>query len=204
MLQVSPIIDQFPYVALLLLLFLGEIGFPFPEDMILILSGFLIAQGVTKWLPTLLVVYSGLLMTDFSLYLVGRKYGRRVVEHKRFQRIISPERLSKLEEKFKKWGIWVVLVGRHLLGVRAQIFLGAGVLRMSALKFLIADAISAVFTAGIMIGIGYWGGDSIEALKKDTTRIEHYAVLALVLLVVTWLVFRYFKGRQKVRSTRKG
>jgi len=201
--QVSPIVDHFPYIGLLLLLFLGEIGFPFPEDMILILSGFLIAQGVTKWLPTLLVVYAGLLMTDFSLYLVGRKYGRKVVEHKKLQRIISPERLAKLEEKFKKWGVWVVLVGRHLLGVRAQIFLGAGVLRMPALKFLFADAISAVFTAGIMISIGYWGGDSIEALKKGTTRIEHFVVLAVVLLLVAGLVFSYFKSRQKVRSPRR-
>ena len=203
MFQVSSIINQVPYVGLLLLLFLGEIGFPFPEDITLILSGFFIAHGVTKWLPTLLVVYSGLLITDFSLYLVGKEYGRKVVEHKKFQGIISPKRLAKLEEKFKKWGVWVVLVGRHLLGVRAQIFLGAGVLRMPALKFLFADAISAVFTACIMISIGYWGGGSIEALKKDTTRIEHFVVLALVLLLVAWLVFRYFKGRQKVRSSHR-
>jgi len=61
---------------------------------------------VIKPLPAFLVVYSGLFITDFSFYLVGKKYGRRIVEHKRFHKIISPNRLSKLEEKFSKWGSW--------------------------------------------------------------------------------------------------
>jgi len=36
------------FTALFILLFLGDIGLPFPEDTTLILGGFLIAQGVTK------------------------------------------------------------------------------------------------------------------------------------------------------------
>lgn len=47
------------------------------------------------------------LNSDFFLYLMGRKYGRMLVEHKRFRRIISSNRLSELEEKFKKRGVWV-------------------------------------------------------------------------------------------------
>jgi membrane protein DedA with SNARE-associated domain len=182
------------------LLFLGDIGLPFPEDTTLILSGFLISQGVTKLLPTLLVVYSGLLMTDFSLYLAGRKYGRRIVEHKRFHKIISSDRLSKLEEKFKRWGIFVVFFGRHLLGVRAQIFLAAGVMRMPAIRFLMADAASAIITITLMVGIGYLGGNSIETLKKDITRVEHIAVLLIIMLFVGWIIFRYFKSIKKLKD----
>ena len=94
-------------------------------------------------------------MSDFFLYLVGKKYGRMVVEHKRFQKIISPDRLSKLEEKFKKRDVWVILIGRHFLGLRAQIFLVAGVMRMPTIKFLVADATTALLTIAFMGGIGY-------------------------------------------------
>jgi membrane protein DedA with SNARE-associated domain len=113
-----------------------------------------------------LVVYGGLLLTDFSLYWVGKKYGRKVVEHKRFRRILSVERLLTLEEKFKKWGIYVVFVGRHFLGIRAQIFLAAGVMRMSTLKFIIADAASAILTMTLMIGIGFFGGTASKLCEK--------------------------------------
>jgi len=197
MLEITTLIKQSPYLGIFILLFLGDIGLPFPEDTILILSGFLIAQGVTKPLPTLLVVYSGLLITDFVLYLAGKKYGRRIIEHKRLQRIISRDRLRKVEEKFGRWGILVVFFGRHLLGVRAQVFLVAGVMRMPAMKFVMADAASAILTVTLMVGIGYLGGNSIEVLKKDMTRIEHVAVVLFIMLFISWIILRYLKSIKK-------
>ena len=200
MFQVSSIVEHFPYVGLLLLLFLGEIGLPFPEDATLLLSGFLIAHGVTKLVPTLLVVYGGLLVTDFSLYLIGKKYGRRLFEHKTFQKLLTPDRFKRIEEKFKQWGIWVILLGRHIFGLRAQIFLAAGVVRISPLTFLFADGVSALVTIILMMGIGYVGGNSVQILQKDVSRIEHVAHLAFVLLVVAWIIARYFKSRRDIRK----
>jgi membrane protein DedA with SNARE-associated domain len=196
MFEAATLVEHFPYVGIFILLILGEIGLPFPEDATLILSGFLIAQKVTKPLPTLVVVYCGLLLTDFSLYWVGKKYGRKVIEHRRFRRILSAERLLTLEEKFKKWGIYVVFVGRHFLGIRAQIFLAAGVMRMSTLKFIVADAASAIFTMTLMVGIGFWGGNSIEILQKDLKRIEHIGILILAILVTSWMSYKYFRNRK--------
>ncbi len=203
MFGIEAFIEQSPYLGIFLLLVLGDMGFPFPEDTTLLLSGFLVAQGVTKLVPTLLVVYSGLLLTDFSLYWVGKKYGRMVVEHRRFQKIISPETLSKIEKKYKRWGVFVIFFGRHLLGVRAQIFLTAGVLRMSAIKFVLADGVSAVLTVAIMVGIGYLGGNSIQLLKKDIARFQHIAVIAFVLLLAIWIFFIYFRSRGSLTVGRK-
>ncbi len=151
MLETIPFVEDFPYAGLFILLILGTLGLPFPEDGILLLSGLLTADNVIRPFPTFLVVYLGLLTTDLFLYSVGRKYGRKLVEYKRFQKIITNERLAKLEAKFKKWGALVVFLGRHLLGLRAQIFLVAGVMRMSWKKFLIVDGTSALLT------IALWG-----------------------------------------------
>jgi membrane protein DedA with SNARE-associated domain len=196
MLEATTFVKHFPYVGIFILLILGEIGLPFPEDATLILSGFLIAQKVTKPLPTVIVVYCGLLLTDFSLYWVGKKYGRKVIEHRRFRRILSAERLLTLEEKFKKWGIYVVFVGRHFLGIRAQIFLAAGVMRMSTLKFIMADAASAILTMTLMVGIGFWGGNSIQILQKDVKRIEHVGILILAILFTGWMIYKYLRIRK--------
>jgi membrane protein DedA with SNARE-associated domain len=201
MLELTSFINQFPYLGIFLLLILGGIGLPIPEDATLLLSGFLMAQDTIKPLPAFIVIYSGLLITDFSLYLFGKKYGRRIVEHKRFHKIISPNRLSKLEEHFKKWGTLVVFFGRHILGLRAQIFLVSGVMRISAIKFLVADAISVLFTIGLWGGVGYLGGNSIQVLKKDITRIEHIAIIVLLLLVASGIIFWYLKTIKKIRKT---
>ena len=196
MLEASTLVEHSPYLGIFLLLILGGVGLPFPEDATLILTGFLVAQNVIKPVQMFLAVYSGLLISDFLLYWVGKKYGRMLVLHKRFRKIISPEQLSRLEEKFKRRGVWVVLIGRHFLGLRAQIFLVAGVMRMSAIKFLLADGATSLFTIALMAGIGYAGGNSVEILKKNVKRIEHIAVLIFAVLFTAWIVYKYFKTKK--------
>jgi membrane protein DedA with SNARE-associated domain len=191
--EVSVLVQHFPYLGLFILLILGGIGLPFPEDATLILCGFLISTHMITPFPALSVVYSGILLADIFLYLIGRKYGRMIVTHQRFHKILSPERFSELEDKFNKKGISVILIGRHLVGLRAQIFLVSGIMRMPVLKFIIADAVSSVFTIAVMVVAGYMGGNSLQIIKKDITRIEHIGIIVFIILLLFYLIFRYLK-----------
>jgi membrane protein DedA with SNARE-associated domain len=173
------LIHQFPYVGLFALLMLGAVGFPFPEDGVLILCGFMIQTNVVSPAPALIIVACGMIITDFFLYHIGRKYGRRVVAHKRFRKIISARRVRRLEKIFRKWGVLVIFLGRHLVGLRSQIFLVAGILKMPRLKFVLSDAVSSLVTISIMVGAGYWGGNTLEFIKHDMDE----AVIALLILV---------------------
>ncbi len=186
-------IEQFPYSGLFLLLVLGCLGLPFPEDATLILCGFLISSEVIKLVPALIVVYSGVLLTDVAMYSFGRKYGRRIVTHPRFHRVISPERLSWLEKKFNKGGIFFILIGRHFVGLRGQIFIAAGVMRMALAKFLIADAFSSMVTIAVMVAIGYGGGSSFQAIRTGMTRVEHVVIFVLFAALVIYLLVQYVK-----------
>ena len=194
---VSGIVDQFPYMGLFLLLILGGIGLPFPEDATLILCGFLISTEVVKPVPAILVVYAGLLIADFFIFLAGNKYGPMVINHPAFRKFISLEKLLFLEQQFVKRGVMLILFGRHLIGLRAQIFLAAGVMKMSPLKFLAADAFSSLFTMTLMIGAGYLGGNSLEIVKKDIHRIEHAAIVLFTIALAVYLIYRYVKSMKK-------
>ena len=200
MIDPGTVIQQFTYMGIFCLLILGGLGLPFPEDGVLIMSGLLIAQGVIKLTPALLTIYPALLIADFILYSIGRKYGRMVVEHKRFSKIVSPAVLARLEEKFTRWGALTVFLGRHFVGFRAPIFLISGVTRISRIKFLIADGLSAIITISIMLGLGYLGGNSLTILKKDITRVDYILILALVILVAGWIILRYFRDRRKSKQ----
>ena len=186
-------IEHFSYMGLFILLVLGAIGLPFPEGITLIVCGVLIFTHVIKSIPALLIAYSGILIGDLLAYLLGRKYGRMIVTHKRFHRIISPERLLKLEDMFNKKRTLLVMIGGHLMG---EIFIVAGVMRMPLSKFLAADAIASIFTIALWTGIGYVGGNSLEVIKKDITRIEHIGILFVIILLSIYLLYRYFKSRK--------
>jgi membrane protein DedA with SNARE-associated domain len=195
--NVSQFTENFPYIGLFLLLILGGIGLPFPEDASLMLCGLLIAQDVIHPLRGIATVYAGLLVADTIVYHIGKKYGRRIVTHRRFHRFLSPGTLTKLEAQFNRRGVFFILFGRHLIGLRAQIFLVAGIMKMRLVKFLLADAVSALVTMSIMIGIGYAGGNSLEALRKDVKRAEHWAIVVILTALIIYLLNNYFKARQE-------
>ena len=48
------------------------------------------------------------------------------------------------------------------------------------------------------------GGNSIQILKKDLTRIEHIAIIVLVILFACWIIYIYFKGNKKFEEDKKG
>jgi membrane protein DedA with SNARE-associated domain len=193
------LIEQFPLIGLFSLLILGGLGFPFPEDTTLLLAGYLVSRRIVAPVPAFLVVYAGLLAADLLLHGVGMRYGRSLLEHRWFRRILSAGRLQTLELKFNRWGVWVIVVGRHVWGLRAQLFLVAGVMRMPTLKFFLADGTTALLTIAFMGGMGYIGGNSLEALRKGLTRAEHVAGVTIPVLIVAVAGYYYFRnhGREK-------
>ena len=189
--------QEFPYLGLVLLLILGTLGLPFPEDAILVSTGALVAQEVIEPFPAFLVVGCTLLFTDLFLYSVGRKYGRRLVEHRVFQKRISSDRLSKLENQFTRYGSLVVFFGRLLPGLRAQIFLVAGVLHMHRTLFLVTDAVSAALTMVLWGGLGYLGATNITTLKSHISRIELFAFLVLLAIIAGGIFLKYCRKSRK-------
>ena len=190
------LIGNCPYAGICLTLVLGGLGFPFPEDATLLMSGLLIAHGTIKLFPTFLVVFPLLLITDFFVFLVGKKYGRRLAQHKRFGKLISPDKLLNLEETFRRRGALVVLFGRHIFGLRTPIFLAAGAMKMSVTKFLIVDAATVLLTvAFIWGGIGFLGDGRIQMLKAEATNLGYIAMAVFLILLAGWIGYKCQKQR---------
>jgi membrane protein DedA with SNARE-associated domain len=182
--------QHFPYVGLFILLILGGLGLPFPEDATLMLGGFLIFNGTVNPVPALLIVYAGLLLADVIVYSFGRTYGETITGHRWFRKLISPQRLEELKERFKKRGLVFILIGRHIIGIRVQLFLAAGVIKMPLPRFILADGLSATMTITLMTCIGYMGGSSLDAIEKNVARIEHYLALGLIAGLMVYFILK--------------
>ncbi len=199
--DITEIIGSHPYAGLFLLLILGGVGIPFfPEDATFILCGFLIQGNIVKTIPGLIVIYTGALIADFILYLFGRRYCRMAVCHRWFQKILPSERLAVLEEKYQKRGILFVLFGRHFIGLRVQVFLMSGIMRMHPLKFILTDAFTVIFTIALMVSIGYAGGHGLEDVGIYASKIKHIRYVVILLFFTSfigYLVLKYLQSRRK-------
>jgi membrane protein DedA with SNARE-associated domain len=191
------IVERFPYPGLFLLPILGSAGFPIPEDAILILCGILISKKVIATFPGLAAVYIGILVSDLIIYTFGKKYCRRILSHRKLQKIFPPEKLILLEQKFIRSGPFLILVCRQIFWLRAKLFLVAGIMKMPLHRFIIVDAIAALFTAGIMVTLGYAGCRSFHYVDIVAQKIAQMAPQLAVILPSILLAWWFLYWRQR-------
>lgn len=120
-----------------------------------------------------------------------------VVCHRWFHRFLSPEKLTDLEDRFKRKGIFFILLGRHFIGLRVQIFIVSGIMRMHPLKFLLTDAVTVTFTITVMVLIGYMGGHSLKDLGIDIRKTEYLVFFLLTSFFIGYLVFKYIQKKRQ-------
>ena len=82
------------------------------------------------------------------------------------------------------------MIGRHIIGIRVQLFLAAGVIKMPLPRFILVDGLSSTLTIALMTGIGYMGGSSLDAIEKNVARIEHYLALGLIAGLLVYFILK--------------
>jgi hypothetical protein len=72
-------IPEYGYPALFLLLMLGIVGLPIPDETLLTFSGYLIFKNQLLWMPTMATAFFGSICGITISYLIGRRLGLFVV-----------------------------------------------------------------------------------------------------------------------------
>jgi LPXTG-motif cell wall-anchored protein len=191
----AELLQRFTYPAMLLLLSAAGLGVPISEDLVLLVAGALASQGVTRYVPTLLTGYFGVILGDALIYHWGKKLGPPAYEHKLVRKVISSERSGKLRSHFARHGFWTVVVGRHMPGLRAPVFFLAGASGVSFGTFLIADMLSAAVTVPAVLTLGYVFGEHLDDIRRTLHEVNWMIAGAALLGVGVWWFLR--KRRQR-------
>ena len=191
----AELLQRFTYPAILLLLSAAGLGVPISEDLVLLIAGALASQGVTRYVPTLLVGYFGVIFGDALIYHWGKKLGPAAYEHRLVRKVISRERAGKLRSHFARHGFWTVVVGRHMPGLRAPVFFLAGASGVRFATFLIADMLSAAVTVPAVVTLGYLFGEHLDDIRRTLHEVNWAIAGAALLGVGVWWFLR--KRRQR-------
>jgi membrane protein DedA with SNARE-associated domain len=180
------------YGSIFCWLFFTGIGIPpCPEE-----AGILYAAGVTAlhpeihWWLAWPVTSLGIVCADMVLYSIGRLWGKNLFELRWVRWILKPERRRLLEERFHTHGIKILIAARFLPPLRTGVFMIAGSIRYSFVRFLTADGIFAVIGVGIVFFCGTWLIDLIG-------RAQHWLVFAAAGAVGLFLLYRYYRYLRK-------
>ncbi len=140
------------YGVLALLAAVENVIPPVPADTAVALGAFLTHRGVT----TLPLVYLVTLVSNVggavAVYLMARRYGRRLFATRTGQRLLSPEALALIEREYLRFGVLGIFFGRFLPGVRAVVPPFAGLANLGAARAIIPIATaSAIWYGGVAL-----------------------------------------------------
>jgi membrane protein DedA with SNARE-associated domain len=133
------------------------------EDLTCISTGLLIQEGVLDWWPGLLGCFAGIYVGDLGLWLLGRLFGRRLLDWS----WIAPERVRTLGRWFDERGWIAILATRFLPGTRLPLYVGAGMLGRDGWRFAWWTFLAALaWTPLLVVGVALVGPEVVALFQR--------------------------------------
>lgn len=196
--------DRLGYLAPFIVLLAAGAGFPVPEEVTMLGSGFLLHQGRVEFVWIVATCITATLLGDSIPFWLGRRFGADAMAHPRITRIFHAERRALLDDRFRRHGNWGVFTCRFLPGVRLPGFFTAGTLGMSYPRFLLVDGLGALIMTPTWILIGKTFGAKIARLEDDVQHLNQilgFTLLAILIgLGVHFLVIKRDKQLEKLEG----
>lgn len=183
------------YGLILGVLFVCGMGVPIPEDITLITAGLLAGQGKVTLIGAFIVGFIGVLAGDTILFLVGQKFGRKVFLWPVFNKVFTEQRIVKAELQIMTHAKKICFIARFMPGLRAPIFLTAGIMKVPFKTFFFQDGAAALISVPIWVYLGYWFSDNIDNALKFAKDINVVIITTLVLIVIAFLIYQWRKSK---------
>lgn len=200
---VSNLEGIYAYAAIFGVLFSCGVGMPIPEDVTLVTAGYLAYLENIDLFIAMAVCLCGVLLGDFILFTLGRVYGKHLLDLPIIRFIATPERINFAQAKLKKNVRKVCFTARFLAGLRAPIYLSAGMLGVKPRVFVSLDFLAALISVPALTYLGYYFGDEIDIGLGYIRRAERYIMVTLAIVgavVVLNAIRKKMLGDMEARS----
>lgn len=189
---------QYGSLFLFLLLALGIIAFPVPEETLMLITGILIRKGTLPLVEASLAAWLGSVVGITGSYLIGQLAGIYVITSFGSWIGLTKERIDKAHIWFEKYGKWALFIGYFIPGIRHFTGLSAGAARLDFRQFMLFAYTGALFWVSLFISSGYFFGHlGLELYEKVEVAVDEFFIAVVLGCAVAAVVAFYFYKRKK-------
>jgi len=185
------------YIAIFVLIFLQEIGMPnpFPNELILIFSGYLSFKGLLFLPFVILTAISADFIGTNILYFLFFYTGTFILKRKPRWFPLSDRIIERLTTKISTGGLLSIFIFRVTPFTRGYASVITGLLRIRPKVFLPVAFISATTWASVYVVIGHLIGPSWEMFTASIGNLKHILLFVMgtticILLTILWGKYR--------------
>ena len=189
-------IQLYGYEALFILLILGIVGLPIPDETLMVFSGALIAKGTFHWTQAWATAFLGSVCGITLSYYIGRTLGLTVVH--RFGKYIgfNDERLDQVLKWFDRAGHWSLFFGYYIAGARHFTAVVAGTSGLRWTAFALYAYSGAALWVTTFLAIGYQVGDNWESIAEKVHHNLTAIGVAILAVGAVYAGIRYLQLRR--------
>lgn len=194
--QILEWVSRYGYLAIFVILMLGMLWVPLPEETFLTGVGVLASHGHIHPVLAGLAAYAGTTVGITGMYLLGRYAGFAIV--RRFGKLlrVTPERLKMAHEWFDRRGKWTLTFGYYIPYVRHLNAIVAGTAKISYREFAAYAYPGGAVWVCTFIALGYVLGDQ---WRRVTGPMESLLLISGAVAVGVFLVILAHRHLRKVR-----
>ncbi len=189
------------YGALFVLLMLGVVGLPVPDETLLVFCGYLVGRGVMHPVGAFLSALAGSWCGISLSYIIGRYFGLGVVHRFGKYMHLTDERLEKVHSWFDRIGHWALLVGYYIAGVRHITAIVAGTSRLEFRSFAAYAWTGGLLWVSTFLTLGYVIGERWREAAELVHRWAGIAAVVVALAVGVYLLIRWRRGSSPSTSS---
>jgi membrane protein DedA with SNARE-associated domain len=162
-------------------------------DATVLAAAFLSHQGVLNLGTVICVSALASTLLNHLLFIFGHRWGRPMFDRQCAKR----PKLKKLEGKFSRCQVPILLFSRFLWGLRLATVCLASISGVPLLLFSLLDILGAFLWASVLGGVGYYFGHMLDALIADFQRYDQYVAVGVFVAVA----LAYWRTRAHRRRT---
>ena len=183
--------------ALFLLLMLGIVGLPIPDETLLVFSGYLIFEGTLHPATTWIFAFAGSALGITLSYTIGRTLGMAAVTRYGKYLHIDERKINKMHVFFEGYGHWALTLGYYIAGVRHFTAVVAGMSKLQFPVFALFAWGGAAIWVSTFLAIGYFLGDKWELAAEHAHVILTYVAGAALIGAISYYIYwRRNKGNR--------
>ncbi|GGB45669.1 alkaline phosphatase [Fictibacillus barbaricus] len=184
------IIQQYSYFGIVLLLALGIIGLPIPDEILLATVGYFIFAGDLSAVPAICSAFLGAFAGITGSYYFGTVCGKPLLKKVSPKIGITEEKINRTQSFFLKYGKTALFFGYFMPGIRHLTAYFAGMYSLNFRQFGLYAYSGAIFWCSFFILIGYQLGGRWSLVMDVIHKVGIYALTIIILSIIAWLIFK--------------
>jgi len=191
--EILSLILLYRYVALFVISFFSSMGIPLPAAASTIAAAVFAGQGYLNLLLILVVGSAGNIAGDLTMYLLMRKYGKKILRFLGLRKLAESPLLQNVEKTVETYRAPIIIASRFQDQATTLVNIISGLGKMNIKRFALLVIIGDVLQMIFYVAVGLIFADNWQLVFSAAEKFGWIIALIITIAVIVFSTKKFRK-----------